>query len=76
MCSICGKTPCISGCYGTDPHRNIRFTGMRCKHCGDDIAEYEEYVELDNGLYHRDCLDVDMLLDIFGITVKEGEVGA
>lgn len=54
----------------------VRFTGCKCKLCGEGIAVNEEIVELENGIYHYDCLDVDAILDILDVPVKEAEISA
>lgn len=48
-----------------------RYTGYKCRYCGDCIAEGEEIVEIQNEIYHYGCLDIGMLLKILDISVKE-----
>ena len=48
-----------------------------CEHCGDDINEGDEIVELDGEMYHRDCFEdiaVSLLLDRFGAMACVAEV--
>lgn len=65
MCDICGQTLCKSRC----PNTEYKIVG-KCKWCDDPIYENEERVEINDDLYHVECLsyldfkDVLKLLDI------------
>ena len=72
MCSICGSSSCLTGCPN-----EVRKAVYTCKHCGEDILEYEEYVEIEGEYYHKSCLDDDMsgleVAELFGCFSRTAE---
>lgn len=66
MCSVCRSTPCLSAC----PFAPVPRTYGKCKECGYDIEEGEEFVEILGEKYHYDCLSTMDILELLEIPVS------
>ena len=51
MCDICQHSPCLSRCPNAPEPEKV----YQCEHCGEDIIEGEEYIEIYDNYYHLDC---------------------
>ena len=60
MCSECHMHPCHPRCPNADEPKAM----FKCKYCGEDIVEGDEYVEIDGDYYHRDDCIEDVALGL------------
>lgn len=72
MCEICRQSPCHSQCPNADPPPRVHT----CSQCREDIVVGDEFVELDGGYYHLECLE-DMtakeIIELCGYSCKTAE---
>lgn len=74
MCSICGVTPCLTGC----PNAPLPKVVCQCKFCKEDIVDGDEMVELDGESYHEDCFSdatMTLLFERFGAERSIADAG-
>lgn len=66
MCDGCRLVVCDPRCplYSAQPRRV-------CEHCGLPIWEGEEYCELDDGIYCKDCLENMSMKNLLKLLDKE-----
>ena len=67
-CDICGR---INGHLHSCPLETNDKKFLRCSYCEDEIADGEDYVEINGEYYHKDCLSIDLLLDLIDVQIKE-----
>lgn len=65
MCSMCMRTPCHPRCPNAPEPEHIH----ECEFCDEGITAGDDFVEIGGKYYHKDCLGVDELLEIFEIDV-------
>lgn len=66
MCDYCRKSPCESRCPNFDYGDSV-FT---CWGCGEGIYPQEEYIQIGNLFYHKECayeMTAKEVLSGFGI---------
>ena len=70
MCEYCHSFPRRSGCPAAPEPRTV----YKCSHCGEGIAEGEEYITLEDKRYHVECVEdigVVDVLRLLGIETEE-----
>ena len=63
MCDVCGRHRCAAGCPNAEPEEIV------CEECGRTLRTGDKYIDVDGYAYCVDCLDIDMLLDLFRVEV-------
>ena len=69
MCSECGQTPCVTRC----PNFEDKKIGY-CPFCNDEVLESEEYAEINDDIYHLECLanmDFKEVLKLMNIEINK-----
>lgn len=73
MCEICMQSPCPAGCPNADEPQKV----YTCEECKDGILEGEEYVLLEDGFFHFECLynmSVKEIVKACGYKVETAEI--
>ena len=72
MCRECRSYRCVPGC----PNFEMPSAIFTCKKCKDPIYTGDEYVDVEENQYHRECfemLDIEIILSYIGGELKIAE---